>query len=149
MDRYDFMERAYALALEAHKENEIPVGCVIVKDNEIIAEGRNHTEREKCATKHAEIVAIENASKKLSSANLSSCELYVTLEPCPMCAGAIINSKIKKVVFGAFDRNYGACGTAFDLFKMSNIHKPECYGGICEEKCTELLKNFFREVREN
>ena len=75
MDRYDFMERAYALALEAHKENEIPVGCVIVKDNEIIAEGRNHTGREKCATKHAEIVAIENASKKLSSANLSSCDL--------------------------------------------------------------------------
>ncbi len=147
MDRYDYMERAYSQALMAKEENEIPVGCIIIKDGEIIAEEHNHTEKDTCATRHAEICAIEAASKALKSKNLSSCELYVTLEPCPMCAGAIINSKIKKVVFGAFDRNYGACGTAIDLFKMSNIHRPECYGGVCEEKCTELLTEFFKDLR--
>ncbi len=92
-------------------------------------------------------MAIEAASKKLGSDNLSSCELYVTLEPCPMCAGAIMNSKIKKVVFGAFDLNYGACGTALDLFSLKGVHKTECFGGICEEKCSELLKDFFKDLR--
>lgn len=141
------MKRAISLGEIAYRLHEIPVGCVIVKDGKIIAEANNQTEHEKSALHHAEIIAIEKASKALNSPNLTGCELYVTLEPCPMCAGAIINSKVSKVVFGAFDRNYGACGTAMNLFSADNIHKPECYGGIMEDECTKLLKDFFNDLR--
>ncbi len=149
MDRYDYMASALRLAQKAKEENEIPVGCVIVHKGEIIAEGYNHTEKYSCATKHAEIIAIEKASKVLSKSNLSDCELYVTLEPCPMCAGAIINSKISRVIFGAYDTNYGACGTALNLFTMDKIHRPECFGGVCEEKCSNILAEFFKNLRDN
>lgn len=149
MDRYDYMRRALTLAKEAAENGEVPVGAVVVSQGKIIAEGRNHTEAEGCATRHAEIVAIEGASKALKSSNLSGCELYVTLEPCPMCAGAIINSKISKVVFGAFDLSYGACGSVIDLFATPNIHRPECYGGIMEDDCSEILSDFFRKIRNS
>ena len=148
MDRYDFMKKALECAKEAYQNDEIPVGCVIVKNNEIIATGRNYTEESNCATKHAEIIAIENASQVLKSNNLSGCDLYVTLEPCPMCAGAIINAKIDKVVFGAFDLNYGACGSNIQLFSIPNIHSPECYGGIMEDECSDILTNFFKRIRD-
>lgn len=149
MDRYDFMRQALNLAKDAVKYGEVPVGCVIVKNGEIIARTCNRTEREFSSTKHAEILAIEQAGKMLQSSNLSGCELYVTLEPCPMCAGAIINAKISKVVFGAFDLNYGACGTVTNLFALPNIHRPECYGGIMEDECSKVLSDFFRKVRTN
>ena len=147
MDRYDFMKSALSLAKEAAEYGEIPVGCVIVKDGEIIAKGKNESVAKKDATMHAEMIAIKNASKVMGSSNLSGCELYVTLEPCPMCAGAIINAKIDKVVFGAFDLKYGACGSAVNLFSFSGVHTPECFGGIEEDKCTEILQEFFREMR--
>lgn len=147
MDRYDFMKKAIDLANEAKTNGEIPVGCVIVKNNEIVATGRNYTQRNKCATLHAEIVAINNACKALGSANLSGCDLYVTLEPCPMCAGAIINAKIDKVVFGAFDLNYGACGSVLNLLTMQKTHNSECYGGIMEDECSNLIADFFADLR--
>jgi len=147
MDRYDFMKAAISLALEAKENGEIPIGCVITKDNKIIAKGRNHTQAEKMPTRHAEIVAIENAAKALNSSNLSGCELYVTLEPCSMCAGAIINAKIDKVVFGAFDLKYGACGSSIQLFSLNNIHTPECYGGIMEDECSKKISDFFEKLR--
>ncbi len=149
MDRYDYMKRALALAEKASKQGEVPVGCVIVKDGEIIAECHNRSLQDNIATKHAEMLAIETASKKLSRANLNDCDLYVTLEPCFMCAGAIINAKIRKVVFGAFDLNYGACGSAINLFSLNNIHSPECYGGIMEDDCSAVLSDFFRKIRNN
>ncbi|MBQ4105485.1 MAG: nucleoside deaminase [Clostridia bacterium] len=149
MDRYDFMNEAIKLAEDASNAGEIPVGCVIVKDGKIIAEGKNRTEETKSSIMHAEVVAIENACKALSSPNLSGCEMYVTLEPCPMCAGAIINSKISKVVFGTFDLNYGACGSALNLFSIPKVHRPECYGGISEDRCSDLLSEFFKNIRTN
>ncbi len=142
------MKEALNLAKEAMSQGETPVGCVIVKDGNIIAKGRNRTEELISTTRHAEIEAIESACKVLSRKNLSDCELYVTLEPCPMCAGAIITAKIGKVVFGAFDRNYGACGTVTNLFATPNIHRPECFGGIMEDECSEVLSDFFKRIRE-
>lgn len=149
MDRYDFMKKAIELALEAKSNDEIPVGCVIVKNNEIISTGRNYTQQCKCVTKHAEIVAIENACEKLQSTNLKDCHLYVTLEPCPMCAGAIINAKISKVVFGAFDLNYGACGSVINLFSTPNTPEVECYGGIMEDECRKIISDFFKKIRSS
>ncbi|MBQ2943793.1 MAG: nucleoside deaminase [Ruminococcus sp.] len=148
MDRYDYMKRALALAKEASKLGEVPVGCVIVRNGKIIAESHNQTLQDNTATRHAEIIAIEKASKLLQRANLNDCDLYVTLEPCPMCAGAIINAKIQKVVFGAFDLNFGACGSAVNLFSLKNIHTPECYGGIMEDACSKILTDFFKKIRD-
>ncbi len=147
MDRYDFMKEALVFAQKAADAGEVPVGCVIVKDNKIISCGKNTSAENKCATKHAEIIAIDRASEVLQRENLCDCDLYVTLEPCPMCAGAIINSKIRKVVFGAFDLNYGACGSVVNLFQLQNIHKPECYGGIMEDACSNILTDFFKNIR--
>ncbi len=148
MDRYDFMREALKMAQESAEFGEVPVGCVIVKSGEIIARTNNRTKRDFSATKHAEILAIEQAGKVLQSSNLSGCDLYVTLEPCPMCAGAIINAKIDKVVFGAFDLNYGACGSVINLFSMPNTHTPECYGGIMEDECSNILSDFFKGIRK-
>lgn len=148
MDRYDFMRLALEEAKKCVETNDVPVGAVIVKDGKIIATGRNLKERDNIGVLHAEIVAITNANKILGSANLSGCELYVTLEPCPMCAGAIINSKIDKVVFGAFDLKNGACTSVTNLFSLPFTHRPQCFGGIMEDECSKILTEFFKSIRK-
>ena len=124
------------------------VGALIVKDNEVIAETFNQKELLNDVTAHAEILAIREAEQKLKKWRLDDCEMYVTLEPCPMCAWAIINSRIKTVYFGAYDHNYGALGSKIDLRKIANS-KLKVYGGIMEKECTEILNNFFQKNRKN
>ncbi len=148
MDRYDFMRLALAEAKKCLDTSDVPVGAVIVKDSKVIATGRNLKERDNLGILHAEIVAITNANKTLGSTNLSGCELYVTLEPCPMCAGAIINSKIDKVVFGAFDLKNGACESVTNLFALPFTHKPQCFGGVMEDECSQILTEFFKSIRK-
>ena len=141
------MKVALEMAREAYNDGEVPVGAVIVKDNIIIAKGRNRREKEKNALLHAEIDAINNACKALDGWRLWNCEIYVTLEPCPMCAGAIINAHIPQVYFGAYDFKNGSCGTITNLFEMPYNFKPKCEGGIMAEECANLLKNFFKKLR--
>ena len=143
----EFMYEALALAVKAAESGEVPVGAVVVKDGKIIGRGYNRTEALKKVTQHAEIIAIEEASSFLSDWRLDGCELYVTLEPCPMCAGAIINSRIKTVVFGAYDPVAGAADSVVNLFSASFKNTPEVFGGIKEDKCKALLKNFFKDRR--
>ena len=148
MDRKEvYMRRALELAQEAFDDGEVPVGAVIVRGDEIIAIGRNRREKEKNALLHAETDAINNACKKLGGWRLWNCEIYVTLEPCPMCAGAIINAHIPKVYFGAYDQKNGSCGSITNLFEMPYNFKPECEGGILQEECSQLLKDFFKKLR--
>lgn len=143
----EFMIAAYDMAKQAYDDGEVPVGAVIVRNNEIIARGRNRREKAKNALLHAEIEAIDNACKTLGGWRLWNCELYVTLEPCPMCAGAIINAHIPKVYFGAYDFKNGSCGTITNLFEMPYNFKPECIGGIMADECSALLKDFFKKLR--
>lgn len=143
----EFMLAAYEMAKQAYDDGEVPVGAVIVRNNEIIARGRNRREKAKNALLHAEIEAIDNACKTLGGWRLWNCELYVTLEPCPMCAGAIINAHIPKVYFGAYDFKNGSCGTITNLFEMPYNFKPECIGGIMADECSALLKDFFKKLR--
>lgn len=143
----EFMLAAYEMAKQAYDDGEVPVGAVIVRENEIVAKGRNRREKAKNALLHAEIEAIDNACKALGGWRLWNCELYVTLEPCPMCAGAIINAHIPKVYFGAYDFKNGSCGTITNLFEMPYNFKPECVGGIMADKCSALLKDFFKKLR--
>ncbi len=142
-----FMNEALQLAQLSYDEGEVPVGCVIVKDNEIIASGRNRRETTKNALHHAEIEAVNNACKVLNNWRLVDCELYVTLEPCPMCTGAIINSRIKKVVYGATDLKSGSCDSVINLFSLPYNHKPEVIAGIMEKECSKILKDFFSNIR--
>jgi len=142
-----YMKQALSLAREAAKEGEVPVGAVVVKDRTIIATGRNRREQNKNAICHAEIEAIDKACNILGGWWLWQCELYVTLEPCPMCAGAIINARIPKVIYGAKDAKAGSCGSVVNLFELPYNHKPEVIGGIMEEECRLLLQNFFRSLR--
>ncbi len=131
------------------KKNEVPIGCVIVRDGKIIARAHNLRESQQIATKHAELIAIERACKKLKTWRLEDCDLYVTLEPCPMCAGAIILSRIRSVTFGAYDPKGGCAGSCADLFHVKGFnHYPEVHGGILEEECAQLLKDFFRQKRK-
>lgn len=148
MDRYDFMKIALDEAKKCPQSGDVPVGAVIVKDGEVIATGRNLKEQDNIGVLHAEIVAITNANKALNSTNLTGCEMYVTLEPCSMCAGAIINSKIDKVVFGAFDLKNGATGSVTNLFSLPFTHKPQCFGGIMEDECSAVLTEFFKNIRK-
>ena len=143
----EFMLAAYEMAKQAYDDGEVPVGAVIVRENEIVTIGRNRREKAKNALLHAEIDAINNACKALGGWRLWNCELYVTLEPCPMCAGAIINAHIPKVFFGAYDFKNGSCGTITNLFEMPHIFKPECVGGIMADECSALLKDFFKKLR--
>ena len=143
----EFMLAAYEMAKQAYDDGEVPVGAVIVRENEIVAKGRNRREKAKNALLHAEIDAIDNACKALGGWRLWNCELYVTLEPCPMCAGAIINTHIPKVYFGAYDFKNGSCGTITNLFEMPYNFKPECVGGIMADECSALLKDFFKKLR--
>ena len=134
--------------LEA-KKLEIPVGCVIVKDGKIISRGHNLKESKQDTTKHAEIIAIQKASKKLQSWRLIDCEMYITLEPCAMCAGAIINSRIKKIYIGTMDEKTGVAGSVFNLFEDYVFnHKVEIETGVMQEECKEIIKHFFKELRE-
>ena len=141
------MYEALLEAKKAAEENEVPVGVVIVKDGEIIARGRNMREKKQNPLSHAEIEAINEASKKLNSWHLDDCELYVTLEPCPMCTGAIINSRIKTVIFGAYDLKAGCMDSVINLCDYPFNHKVEIYGGICEEECAKILSDFFEKLR--
>ena len=143
-----FMKKAIVRAKTASRHGEVPVGAVIVKDGIIIADGRNMREGKENALAHAEIIAIERACKKLGRWRLHDCQLYVTLEPCPMCAGAIVNSRIQRVVFGAFDKKAGAYGSVFNMSDFPLNHFPEVVGGVAEEKCALLLSEFFKELRE-
>jgi len=142
-----FMESAIKLARLAAQSGEVPVGAVIVKNGKIIAEGRNMREEKQNALSHAEIEAINNACKALGSWRLDDCELYVTLEPCPMCTGAIINSRIKTVVFGAYDQRAGSMDSVINLCDYPYNHKPEIYGGIMEDECLKILQYFFKDLR--
>ena len=143
----EFMKRALTLANEAAEMGEVPVGAVIVRNGEIIAEGINRRESEKNALCHAEIEAINNACRRLGGWRLPGCELYVTLEPCPMCAGAIINSRLDRVVYGAKDPRMGALGSLIDLNCYPLGHKVKVTGGVLAEESLELLRDFFGEMR--
>ena len=149
MEDLDFMKEALALAKKAAAEGEVPVGCVIVREGEIVGRGRNRRETSKTALGHAEIEAIGDACRNLGGWRLWDCTLYVTLEPCPMCAGAIINARIPRVVFGARDQKCGACGSVCDLFSMDFNHHPQVTTGVMEEQSQELLTDFFRQLRED
>ena len=139
------MERAINLAKQA--KGEIPVGALIIKDGEVIAETFNQKEILNDVTAHAEILAIREAEQKLGRWRLDDCEMFVTLEPCPMCAWAIINSRIKTVYFGSYDHNYGELGSKIDLRQIANS-KLKVYGGIMEDECNKILKDFFEKKRE-
>lgn len=143
-----FMGRALELARLSAREGEVPVGAVVVCEGKIVGEGRNRRESGKNALCHAEIEAIDSACRSLGGWRLWQCDLYVTLEPCPMCAGAIINSRIKNVYFGAYDEKNGAVCSVAGLFDMNFTHKP-CYeGGVLREECAGILSSFFKELRQ-
>ena len=147
MDDQKFMEEALALAKEAAAEGEVPVGCVITLGDRIVGRGRNRRETGKSALAHAEIEAIDQACKTLGGWRLWECTLYVTLEPCPMCAGAIVNARIPRVVYGASDSKCGACGSVCDLFNMDFNHHPTVEKGIREEEAAALMTEFFQNLR--
>lgn len=144
-----FMREALKEAQKAYKKLEVPVGCVIVKNGEIIAKAHNLKETKLDTTNHAEILAIQKASKQLKSWRLIDCEMYVTLEPCSMCAGAMIHSRIKKVYIGATDQKTGAVGSVLNLLEDYPFnHKVEVQKGVMQEDCEEILKNFFKKLRQ-
>ena len=145
-DRY-FMTQALALAREAAADGEVPVGCVITRGEEIVGRGRNRREKDKNALAHAEIEAIADACRNLGGWRLWECTLYVTLEPCPMCAGAILNARIPRVVYGASDKKYGACRSVCSLFSMDFNHHPTVESGLMEEEVAALMQDFFRKLR--
>ena len=147
MTDYEFMGEALALAREAAAEGEVPVGCVIVRGDEIVGRGRNHRERDKSALAHAEIEAIGEACKTLGGWRLWECTLYVTLEPCAMCAGAILSARIPRVVYGASDKKFGAVRSVCSLFDQNFNHHPTVEAGIREEEAAGLLTEFFRNLR--
>lgn len=142
-----FMKKALENAQKAFENGEVPVGAVIVKNGEIIGSGYNLRETKQNALSHAEIEAINEACKNLGTWRLDGCEMYVTLEPCPMCTGAIINARIKTVIFGAFDSNMGCMDSVINLCDYPFNHKPEIYAGIMEDECKEILQKFFKILR--
>lgn len=143
------MRQALELAKQASDEGEVPVGAVVVCEGKVVGTGRNRREKEKNALCHAEIEAIDNACKTLGGWRLHKCDLYVTLEPCPMCSGAVINSRIKRLVYGAADKKAGCARSVTNLFDMPFNHKPEIVSGVLEEECSSLLQDFFRELRKS
>ena len=144
----ELMQAAIALAREAAADGEVPVGAVVAKDGEIVSVGRNRREKDKNALAHAEIEAIDKACRALGGWRLWQCELFVTLEPCPMCAGAIINSRIRRVYFGAYDNKAGSFGSVANFNLIPYNHKPEIYGGIMEDECSAMLSEFFKKLRQ-
>ena len=148
-EKEKFMKEALKEAKKAYNKLEVPVGCVIVKEGKIIARTHNLKETKLDTTKHAEMLAIQKASQKLKAWRLLDCEMYVTLEPCSMCAGAIINSRIKKLYIGTMDEKTGACGSVLNLFEDYTFnHKVEVETGIMKEECEKILKDFFKELRQ-
>lgn len=147
-EQENFMAQALALAAEAAAAGEVPVGCVIVRDGEIVGRGRNRREEKQATASHAEMEAIAQANEHLGTWRLDDCELYVTLEPCPMCAGAIINARIPRVVYGAADPKAGSVDSLVRLFDLGYNHRPEVVSGVLEEACAGLLREFFRTLRE-
>ncbi len=143
-----FMRAALEQARLAYSLGEVPVGAVVVKGDEIVSAGCNKRETGRNALSHAELSAISAACEALHGWRLWQCELYVTLEPCPMCTGAIINARLPRVVFGAYDAKAGSCGSVVDLFEFPYNHKAEVVGGVLGEECSELLSSFFKELRE-
>lgn len=143
----EMMQEALALAKEALENGEIPVGAVIVKNGEIVGRGRNKREEKQSALSHAEIEAIDDACKNLGSWRLDGCHMFVTLEPCPMCAGAIATARIERVYFGAFDPALGAAGSAINILEMKGAKVVDAFGGIMEAECAALLKDFFDKAR--
>ncbi len=144
-----FMKKAYDEALKAKKMGEVPVGAVIVKDNRIVGRGFNLKEETSDSTNHAEMMAIKQASRNLGTWRLTGCTMFVTLEPCPMCAGAIVNSRISKVIIGTEDHRMGACGSAVNLLQNSGFnHRTEIERGIMKDECSKILTDFFRELRQ-
>lgn len=146
MDR-KFMDLALIQAKKAMLDGDVPVGAVVVKDGEILGVGRNRREKDNNAVAHAEILAIEEACRAIGDWRLDGCELYVTLEPCPMCSGAIINARIKTVIFGAYDTKAGSLGSVANFINLPYSFTPEVYGGICENECREILTDFFKGIR--
>ena len=146
-----YMKKALELAQIAAEQGEVPVGAVVVKKStgEIVGRGFNRREYGRSPLTHAEMVAIEQASRRLGGWRLIDCELFVTLEPCPMCAGAMINSRVERVVFGAYDAKAGSCGSVIDLFDLPYNHKPELRSGVLEKECADILSEFFRKLRQN
>ena len=147
MEHEDYMREALSLAREAAQEGEVPVGCVIVKDGEIIGQGRNRREELQRTSSHAEMEAIAQANERLRSWRLDGCTLYVTLEPCPMCAGAILNAHLPRVVYGAKDPKSGAAGSLVDVLHLPGCFQPQVQGGVLEEDCAQALRDFFRALR--
>lgn len=148
MTDYELMGAALAEAEQAAALGEVPVGAVVARDGEIIATAHNTRETEKNALHHAELLAIDAACKKLGGWRLHRCDLYVTLEPCPMCAGALINSRMKTVYYGAPDPKAGSCGSLINLFALPYNHQPALVSGVLEQECADILRNFFRELRK-
>lgn len=149
MNNEKWMKEAIKQAKKAAQKDEVPIGCVIVKDDQIIARAYNKREMKQCSTAHAEILAIEKACKKLSSWRLEDCDLYVTLEPCPMCSGAIIQSRIRNVIFGAYDPKGGCMGSNMNINDVRGFnHYPDIEGGILQDECSRLLKDFFKAKRK-
>ena len=147
MDHEYYMSQALALAREAAAVGDVPVGCVIVRDGEIVGRGRNRREERSDATAHAEVEAIRDACARLGSWRLHRCTLYVTLEPCPMCAGAIVNARVDEVRYGVRDEKAGCCGSVLNLFEERFHHHPRIYQGPLERECQEVLEKFFLNLR--
>jgi len=147
MTHEDYMRKALELARQAAGAGEVPVGCVVVWEDTIVGRGRNHREEDKDALAHAELAAIRNACAAVGSWRLHKAKLYVTLEPCPMCAGAMINARIPEVYYGARDNKAGACGSVLNLFEERFGHKPKLVGGVLEEDCAAILREFFAALR--
>lgn len=143
------MLEALRLASQAAADAEVPVGAVVVRDGEIVGRGRNRREKGKNALAHAELEAINDACRRLNGWRLWQCELFVTLEPCPMCTGAVINSRIRRLVFGAYDEKAGSCGSVIDLTALPYNHKPVIEGGFMKEECSRLLSDFFKALRKS
>ncbi|MBD5429750.1 tRNA adenosine(34) deaminase TadA [Lactobacillus sp.] len=149
-DKEKFMKLAFSQAKKAEKQGEVPIGAIVVNSNgEVIGEGYNRRELDEDSTQHAEMIAIRQACQNLGSWRLIDCSLFVTLEPCPMCAGAIINSRIKDIYYGAFDPKAGAAGSVVDLFKVEKFnHHPQVFGGLYQPQAAQMLKDFFRQIRK-
>ena len=148
MDHEGYMRQALDLAREAAECGEVPVGCVIVQGDRVVGRGRNRREEKQHTQSHAEMEAIRQANEALGSWRLDECTLYVTLEPCPMCAGAILNARIPRVYYGARDREMGACGGVLNLFMEDFPQRPALVGGILEAQCRGVLTDFFRRLRK-